>query len=217
MFFLLMAAALGTATIVLPAPGIYRYEVVSGAKTIGKNELNVRRTALGTKIEESGSAHLETGDSSAKSSMLLDQNLNIAAYDASYTSLEQTMKTVVTIAGREATMVAGTDKRIIALGGSSKGFVILDAALVSGFFALPAQMRVRANGDATVLIPGTGASAFIDVIPEDRPARPPEVPQSDESLSFAGELPFVEWFDPRSLVVDEISLPGQNVTIHRAR
>ncbi|GAC1658688.1 MAG: hypothetical protein NVS9B12_11290 [Vulcanimicrobiaceae bacterium] len=125
------------------------------------------------------------------------------------------MKAAVAISGREATITAGTDKRTILLGGSSKAFIVLDAALVSGFFVLPAQMRAYADADTTVLVPGTGESTFLDVIAGNKPARPTDVPQTDASLSFAGEAPFVEWYDPHTLLVDQISLPGQNLTIKR--
>ena len=213
----MLSAALDSAAILAPAPGSYRYEAFINGKTVGKNRLTLIQTANGIKIDESSTANLETGDSKAATTMLLDPNLNITAYTGTYTALDATMKAVVEFNGREATITAGHDKQTIPLGGSSKGFVILDSALVSGFFMLPAQMRANANGDSTVLVPGTGGSAFIDVIPGDKPARPADVPQRDASLSFAGDGPFVEWYDPQTLIVDEVALPGQNLIIKRKR
>ena len=215
MLAFVLAAALDSSVAAMPQPGSYHYEAFSNGKIVGSNTITVSQTPAGTKLMEYGSAHLETGDSKAESTMLLDSNLMLAGYTGNYNALDEQMKAIVTIGDRKATIAAGDDVRSVQLGGSSKGFIILDSAMVSGFFALPAQMRAYKNADTTVLIPGTGSSAFIDVIPDDKPKRPADVPENDASLSFAGEAPFVEWYDPTTLVVDEIQLPGQNLTIRR--
>lgn len=213
MLALLLTLALDSAAVALPPAGTYRYEAFISGKIVGRSKLTVSKTPDGTRVDESASIDLETGSSTADTSMFLDTKAAIDGYRASYTTLDHTMKLAVTFAPREATVVTGTDKQTVALGGSSKGFLILDAALISGFFALPAQMRAFGGGDTTVLVPGTGQSTFLSSIAGDEPVRPSDVPRSDTSLSFAGEAPFVEWFDPQTLVADEVILPGENLII----
>ncbi|MDQ6931285.1 MAG: hypothetical protein M3126_11550 [Candidatus Eremiobacteraeota bacterium] len=217
MLAFMLTVALNSAAVTLPPVGTYRYEAFINGKIIGKSSLTVSKTPAGTKIDESANIDLETGSSKAETSMILDNEATVSGYQAAYTTLERTMKLAVTFDRRDAIMATGTDKQTVPLGGSSKGFVILDAALVSGFFALPAQMRAFGGGDTTVLVPGTGQSTFLSTIGGDTPVRPADVPKSDASLSFAGEAPFVEWFDPHTLVADEVLLPGENLIIKQRR
>jgi len=204
-----------TAGSVAPAPGTYHYSSYLKNKEIGNNTITIVRTATGTKVDERSSASLSGEDSRAQTSMLFDEKLMLAGYHGHYEIAEQTMDATVALADRSATVTAGKDVKTVLLGGTSKGFIVLDAATVAGFVMLPAQMHALGNADATVLVPGTGESSFIDVIPDNTIARPADVPVADVSISFAGASPFLEWFDPQTFVVDEIVIPGQDLIVKR--
>jgi len=194
-----------------PAAGTYRYKAFINGKEVGNNTITIVRTASGTKVDERSSA----GDSRAQTSMFFDDKLMLAGYRGHYEIAEQTMDANVSLADRSATVTAGKDSKTVLLGGTSKGFIVLDASMVAGFVMLPAQMQALGNADTTVLVPGTGESSFIDVIPDNKIARPADVPAADVSISFAGPSPFVEWYDPQTLVVDKIVIPGQDLIVKR--
>jgi len=198
-----------------PGPGTYHYKAYMKNKEVGNSTITIVRTATGTKVDERSSVDLSAGDSRAQTSMLFDDKLMLAGYHGHYGIAEQTMDANVALADRSATVTAGKDKKTVLLGGTSKGFIVLDAAMVAGFVMLPAQMHALGNGDTTVLVPGTGESSFIDVIPDNKIARPADVPATDVSMSFAGPSPFVEWYDPQTFVVDEIVIPGQDLIVRR--
>ncbi|GAC1658690.1 MAG: hypothetical protein NVS9B12_11300 [Vulcanimicrobiaceae bacterium] len=77
MFALIFTAALDSAPVALPGPGTYRYEAFINGKTVGKNRLVVTPATGGVRIDEDASANLETGDSKAQSSMVVDVGMNV--------------------------------------------------------------------------------------------------------------------------------------------
>ncbi|MDP9017900.1 MAG: hypothetical protein M3N19_06250 [Candidatus Eremiobacteraeota bacterium] len=214
---LLFTIAAATSSPTVPPPGVYRYEAFVSGKSAGKAALTVSVVGTGIKLEERSDARTPTGTSSATSMTQLDATLLPIAYHASYTVLDQKMDAAVSFLDRTATVTAGTDTRSFPLGGSSKLFVILDSSLVSGFFILPAQIKALAGADATVLTPGSGGSGFLTVIGGDSPSRPANVPADDVSISFAGDAPFIEWYDPKTMLVDEVLAPGQSLILQRHR
>lgn len=217
MFALILMAALNSPVATAPPAGTYRYAAYQKGKEVGRSTITIVRKATGTNIDERSSVNLDAGDSKAQISMVLDDRLMLASYHGHYEAAEQTMDADVALGDRSATITAGKDVKTVLLGGTSKGFIVLDAGMVAGFAILPAQMHALGNADTTVLVPGTGESSFIDVIPDNNVARPTDVPGNDVSLSFAGPAPFVEWYDPQTFVVDEISIPGQDLTVKRGR
>ena len=196
-------------------PGTYHYTAFQKGKEVGNSTVTVARIATGTKIDERSNVNLAGGDSKAQTAMVLDDHLGLSAYHGHYEAAEQSMDAVITLGTREATMTAGKDIKVVPLGGTSKGFIVLDAGMIAGFAVLPAQMHALNNSDTTVLVPGTGESSFIDVIPDNTVARPADVPTNDLSISFAGPSPFVEWYDPQTYVVDQIAIPGQDLIVKR--
>lgn len=217
MFALILTAALDSSLAIAPPPGTYHYAAYQKGKEVGRSTITIARAPTGTKIDERSSVNLDSGDSQAQTSMLLDDRLLLTGYHGHYDAAEQTMNADVSLGDRSATITAGKDVKTVLLGGTSKGFIVLDAGTVAGFFVLPAQMRALGNADTTVLIPGTGESSFIDVIPDNKVARPADVPAADLSLSVAGPAPFVEWYDPQTYIVDQVSIPGQDLTVKRQR
>lgn len=220
-FFLTLA--LDAASPALPPAGTYRYDAtVAGAKAGGAT-LNVTGKAGGLSIAERATGASDDSDVAIDDVLELDASLMPVAYRAAYKVHDrvldhmQQMQVAVSFATRAASVAAGGDVREFALGGTSKAFVILDSSAVAGFFVLPAQMRAFGGADTTVLVPGLGAEKFLNVIPGDKPARPAGLPAADVSISFAGQAPFVEWYDPLTLVPDRIDVPGASLTLARTK
>ncbi|PZR55997.1 MAG: hypothetical protein DLM50_09255 [Candidatus Meridianibacter frigidus] len=214
---LAFSLALDSAAPSVPPPARYQYEGFIDGKTVGNNSLTLKRGPDEYIVDEKADAHLPTGDQSAATHMTLDNQLRPTDYSATYTVFDEPAKATVSFSDRVATMVMGSDTKTIPMGGSSRSFIVLDTSLVSGYFLLPAQVRAFAGADLTAIIPGQGGSAFLNVIPNDRPARPSDVPAGDVSISFAGEIPFVEWYEPSTLILDELSMPVQNLVVKRRR
>jgi len=127
------------------------------------------------------------------------------------------MPGVVSFNGRSADVTTGGVNRTFQLGGTSKYFVIMDTATMSGFFMLPAQMRAWNDADTTAIVPAVTQEAFLNVLKGVTVQRPASIPAADVSLSLQGEPPFVEWYDPATFIVDEVDFPGQNLRIVRRR
>lgn len=214
---LILTLALDGAAALSPPAGAYRYDAIIDRKSAGRTTVTLANTPQGTKLEEYGESHLPAGDTYTHSTLVLDANLIPGAYRASYKIQDEQMQVVVAFENRSATVTAGSDVRTFALGGSSKSFVILDASMASGFLMLPSQMRAFKDADTTALVPGLGVVTFLSVLQGVTPLRPDRVPPRDVSVSFAGEAPFVEWYDPATLIVDEVDVPGQNLALVRRR
>lgn len=220
---LFLTLALDGAAPAFPPAGSYRYDAVVSGKRAGGATLTVAAKPAGTNIAERATGSSDDSDVAIDDTLELDASLMPVSYRAAYKihdrvldRVEQ-MNVTVAFAPRAATVTAGADAREFALGGTSKTFVILDPSSVAGFFALPAQMRAFGGADTTALVPGLGAEKFLNVIPGDKPARPAGVPAADVSVSFAGQAPFVEWYDPATLVPDRIDVPGASLTIVRVK
>ena len=220
---LFLTLALDAASPALPPAGTYRYDAAVAGKRAGGATVNVTAKGAGLSIAERATGSSDDSDVAIDDTLELDGSLLPVSYRAAYKVHDrildrvQQMDVTVAFAPRTATVRAGGDVRDFALGGTSKAFVILDSSSVAGFFALPAQMRAFAGADTTVLVPGLGAEKFLNVIPGDKPARPAGVPAADVSISFAGQSPFVEWYDPATLVPDRIDVPGASLTITRGK
>lgn len=217
MLSLILTLALDGAAVAAPPAGTYRYDAAINRRSVGGTTVTVSSTPQGLKLVENGASHLPTGDTYTRSTLLLDASLIPIAYSSSYKSEDQQMQASVAFGGRAATVTTGTDKRTFPLGGSSKSFVVIDASTMSGFLMLPSQMRAFKDADATVLVPGLGAESFLSVLSGVTPSRPDKLPAADVSVSFSGDAPFVEWYDPSTFIVDEVDVPGQNLTITRRR
>jgi len=214
-FFL--ALALDGAAVAAPPAATYRYDAAIDRKPVGGSTLTLTTTPRGLKLAESSISHLPTGDTRTQAMMLLDASLVPTSYTSSYKVQDDTMKATVVFDARTAVVTAGGDPRTFQLGGSSKHFVVLDIATASGFLMLPSQMHAWRDADTTALVPALGSVLFLSILHDVQSQRPAGVPPADVSISFAGEAPFVEWYDPATLVVDEIDVPGQKLQIVRRR
>jgi hypothetical protein len=216
MLALIFTLALDTA-VAAPPPGTYRYEAFINKGSVGGTTVTLTNEAQGFKITESSTSHLSTGNMRTNATLLLTPNLIPVTYGSSYKVEEDSMQAETSFDGRTATVTAGNHQQTFQLGGSSKSFIILDNASMAGFLILPAQMRAWNNADTTALVPANVSQLFLSVLHDVASQRPATIPAADVSLSFTGEAPFVEWYDPNTLIVDEVDVPSQNLRVVRRR
>jgi hypothetical protein len=65
-----------------------------------------------------------------------------------------------------------------------------------------------------VLVPAFGQGIPVSIA-RAKPARPAGVPANDVSVSFAGDMPLVIWYDPATFIPDYLAIPSQDLAIVR--
>lgn len=219
---LLVATAAPAAPAPALAPGTYRFNATYQGAPVGGSTLTVTRDASGTTIKESATGSAGGLDFAATATLVLGADLAPTLYDGKYKVMGQDADASVNLTPTTATVkssAAAGGPQTFALDPQSSHFVIIEPGLVSGFFALPAQMQTWSGATVSAIAPAY--SREVPITPEaaasPAPTRPNGVPAGDVPLSVGGHLPFTIWYDPTTLVPDEIVVPSQNATATRVR
>ncbi|HEY5258025.1 MAG TPA: hypothetical protein VIJ12_06535 [Candidatus Baltobacteraceae bacterium] len=216
MLGVLLSLALASSAPATPPDGSYTYQTSAQGST-GSSALVLTHAASGLQVVETASGSIAGVSATASATMMLNADLSPASYVGSYSGAGTNVQTTVTFGANGATETMtglGTAApQTYALGGAGH-FAIVDGALVSGFAILPAQFAAWGNGSIQVVIPIYGRAEPIAVALATLP-RPSAVPKNDVALTVSGSIPFTEWYDPKTLVMDEVEVPSQSVTITR--
>ncbi|HET9342536.1 MAG TPA: hypothetical protein VFO25_06455 [Candidatus Eremiobacteraceae bacterium] len=228
--FGLLACALALATAstnalaaaLAPSDGSYKYSVTRGGAGVGSTIVTVKRAAPSITIHE-----VETFGGVTET---VDESLD--AGDLSPTAYVSTFPVTsdVAVTARVAFYSGGARFTVDTVPGSTDfrvetgttRMVVVDGALATGFLFLPAQIRAQALNIFTVYAPSGAETFYCTINATATPPRPPGLPAPDVPLtvdgsSQSGNTEFVVWYDPTSLVVDEVDVPTQQVTIARVR
>lgn len=212
---------------VAPPNGTYTYLSNLNGQSIGKTTITVARSdspidAL-TLSENSGGSY--NGQSaSAVAKMTLDATLLPTSYAATYSFMGPPIHAALAFNGAQANETSDRGSKSFALAARTSRFVVLDGELFAGYFLVPAQMTSWKDAPATAVAPMFGQATTLTALPP--PAtllRPSGVPASDAAFyggviaPGAGEVNFVEWYDPGTFLVDELDMPAQHVTVVRQR
>jgi hypothetical protein len=214
---ILLAAAAASA--LFPAPATYRYAASMGGQPIGVWSVTVKEQDPGTQIDESSSANFAGMQLAANATLLLGANLAPTKYDGSYRAPGQNPTVSVTLTPSAAT-VSGTltsQPQQLALVPSTDHFVVIEPGLLAGLFALPAQLASWKEAAVTWITPTAARAQALTVNPSAATSRPAGVPAADSVLSIAQPIAVTIWYDPNTLVPDEISVPSQNAVLTRER
>jgi hypothetical protein len=201
-----------------PAPpdGTYTYVVAMNGATIGKNAIAVKRDGSGSVVlTESGTGNMNGQSGAIQDTLTLDPTLAPSAYTA-MASLgdSKAMKSVVSFKGGQAVQSGDVTKRYD-LAADAKHFVLMDFGPFTGFFALPAQMQAWNNPPVIALVPMYAQGFPLTVDASAKPNRPASVPAQDLPLSFNSMVQITMWYDPKTLVVDEVDVPSLGVVVKR--
>ena len=211
--------AVAAASPSFPAPGTYRYTAVLGGQRIGEWSVSVKGDESGTQIDESSSASFAGVQVAATASLALGPDLAPTRYAGSYRTGGQSPTVSVALTPTSATIVGGFggSSRTLALVPNTRHFVVIEPALLAGLFALPAQLQAWGDSPVTWIAPITGQEKSIAKDSENPAGRPSSVPAQDVALAVRGEIPVTIWYDPATLVPDEVIVPSQNAVLTRER
>lgn len=209
----LVAAATAPAA---PADGVYTYTVTVAGESTGKTAITLTHTAGGVQLAESANASLGGSDFSATSNLSLDGTLAPTSYSAVYNPPGRTVHAALAFNGDTANETADNGAQNFTLGAGTKHFVVLDGTLFSGFFILPAQLQAWSKPPVTAVSPMFGRGGAIAVDTALKADRPKGVPAGDVAISVSDPLQFTLWYDPATLIVDELDVPQQSASYVRS-
>lgn len=200
-----------------PPDGTYTYAVTMNGATIGKNAIAVKRDPSSGSIvlTENGSGSMNGQSGTIQDTLTLDSTLAPQAYNA-LASLGDSrgMKSNVMFKNGQALQTGDVNKKYD-LAADAKHFVLMDFGPFTGFFALPAQMLAWNRPPVIALVPMYGQDFPLTVDASAKPDRPVSVPSADLPMTFNSMVQITLWYDPSTLVVDEVDVPAQGVTVKR--
>lgn len=217
MYSLIFALAAATAAPAVPPDGSYTYVSTIPGRGTGQTSVRVSHDGTSVVLDESASGSSDSISGNGTAKMTLDAALTPTSYRATYTFGGSPSDVNVTFNASNATETAAAGTQTFPLGDVARHFVVVDGALLSGYVALPAQMRAWANGPVMGVVPMFGRAFQLAPDSTVQIQRPKTLPAADTALTFSSPVTFTIWFDPNSLVVDEIDVPSQNATIVRKR
>ncbi|HZZ66425.1 MAG TPA: hypothetical protein VFE17_13040 [Candidatus Baltobacteraceae bacterium] len=212
-----LVLSLALAAPLSPPDGTYSYTSMLNGTSIAKTAITVKHSDAGVTLNESGTGSMNGQNGSIADTLTLDATLSPAQY-SSTASLgdSRNMKSTVAFTASEATQTGDVNKKYD-LVADAKHFVLLDLVSFTGFFALPAQMQAWNRTPVIAVVPTYGQGIPLAVDPAMKPARPAGVPAGDAPMSFNTMMAITVWYDPATLLVDEVDVPAQGVTIKRLR
>lgn len=202
-----------------PASGSYSYAAALNGAPVGRWSVTVKQTGDGTEIDENSNASLQGIALGATATLTLAGDLSPSKYAGSYHTLGQNPMVSVTLTPNSASVApaGGGAAQTLALDPSTKHFIVVEEGLLAGLFALPAQLQSWKDTSVTWISPMNAAAVPVPTNPAPPTQRPANVPAADVALALAGQIPVTIWYDPATLVPDEILVPSENAVLTRLR
>lgn len=213
MLSLMLAATLNVAA---PAQGTYTYVTSLNGTQIEKTNVTVTRDASGNIVlAEKGSGFLNGRSGSISDTLTLDQALAPVTYSALASIADsRAMQSTLAFKDGEA-LQSGDVSKSYTLAPDAKHFVVLDFGPVTGYFAFPAQMQAWSDSPVMAIVPLYAQGVPITVDKALKPDRPQGVPASDVAVSVNAPVQFTVWYDPKTLIADEMEAPAEGIVITR--
>jgi hypothetical protein len=213
----MLAAALAAAA-TFPAAGSYRYAASMGGQPIGSWSVNVTNDSGSTRIDEESKASIAGMQLAATASLVLGPDLAPLRYEGHYRTPGQNPNVSVDLTQTSATVVAAfnTAPQQVSLGADTRHFVVIEPGLLAGLFALPSQLDAWKDSAVTWITPTTAQTQPLTT-GAPAAARPSGVPAQDALLSIDHPIAVAIWYDPSTLVPDQIAVPSQNALLIRQR
>lgn len=215
----IVLAALSAGTPFLTA-GVFHYSATLDGNPTGTSTVTVSRSGQSTTVQEKASGTVNGLSVSAVALLTIGADLAPQTYNGTYGS--NGLQTVVTasLSPTSATVISsgsGGQPATFALSGGAAHFVVIEPGLLSGLFALPAEMEAWNDTPVIAIAPSYGRAENLSVDTSAKPQRPNGVPSQDSSVSFNGKLPFTMWYDAATFIPDEIDVASQSIVISRVR
>ncbi|HEY8296992.1 MAG TPA: hypothetical protein VIG32_03105 [Candidatus Baltobacteraceae bacterium] len=201
-----------------PPDGTYSYTETFQGQPAGKTTVTVKRDASSITASESASISAMGHAIAGTNTLTLGAStLAPATYDATYAiDSARTVHARLNVSGSSASEsndLVGPKSFSLATG--VKGFAVVDGGFMSGTMFLPAQEAIAHGAPLLGVVPSFGVSLPISAGAAFKPDRPHGVPAADSVLAVAGQQPFNVWYDPKTMVVDEVDVPSQRSSVLR--
>jgi hypothetical protein len=212
----LLAAIAGAAT--FPAAGTYHYSAAMNGANIGAWSVTVSGDGPGAEIDEDSNASVMGMQLSAKATLLLGPDLAPTKYDGNYRTPGQNPIVSVTLTPTSATVSGAfsSQPQQFSLDPNTHHFIVIEPGLLAGLFVLPAQLSSWKESAVTWITPATAQSQALTTGGPPA-ARPSDVPAGDVQLSIERPVALTIWYDPATMIPDEIAVPSQNAVLRRQR
>lgn len=213
MLSLILAAAIATPA---PADGTYTYVMSLNGSQVLKSAVTVKHDLTGNIVlSESGSGTLNGRSGSISDTLTLDQQLAPLGYSALASLADsRSMQSSLAFKNGQA-LQSGDVTKSYDLAADAKHFIVLDFGPFTGYFALPAQMQAWNDSPVFAIMPMYAQGMPISIDKSITPDRPKTVPSADAQLSVKSPVEFTVWYDPKTLVVDEMDVPSEGVSVTR--
>jgi hypothetical protein len=193
-----------------PAPpdGTYVYDLMVAGQP-STSTITVKHAADGLHITEV----TEISSHAVTSSLVLNaSSLSPLSYAATYdvgTSHPQDISISFTASAAHVATF-GLQTTLAAQSGAPH-LVLIDGAMPSGFFVLPAAAAAARDASLTAINAGALTAIVLSLNRSLSVPRPASVPASDVAVSVISPTAFSVWYDPRTFVMHELDVPLQNV------
>ena len=204
---------------VFPASGTYRYTASMSGQPIGSWSVTVATGTNQTTIDENSNASVMGIQLNATASLVLGPDLAPLRYGGQYRTSTQAPSVSVALTPNSATAVGAmtSQPQQLTLAANTQRFVVIEPGLLAGLFALPAQMAAWKDPTVTWITPATAQAQPLSASTSSSSARPAGLPAQEAVLSIDHPIAVTIWYDPATLVPDEISVPSQNAVLTRVR
>ncbi|MHB8146592.1 MAG: hypothetical protein ACYDGM_04930 [Vulcanimicrobiaceae bacterium] len=215
MFLPLVLAAMPVVMAPSIAAGTYSYRSSIAGQSAGNSTILVTHTATETEIEEQTSGTIGGMDASAKATLVLGADLSPASYTGSYVGAGRSATTTLSVTGSTASLTGPAGPQAFTLLAPATHFVVIDGALLAGFMALPAQMQAWSDAPIDAIAPVYGRAVSLTAEAAVAAVRPTGVAANDVALAIGGPYPFTLWYDPATLITDQLDVPSQGIVVTR--
>jgi hypothetical protein len=198
-----------------PPNGTYTYATAWNGSN-AKTKITVTRDAGGDLVlSENGAGAMNGQSGNIVDTLMLAPTLVPISYSSLASIADsRNMRSFVTFKDQQAVQT-GDVAKTYDLVADARHFVVLDFGPFSGFFALPAQVQAWGTSPLLAIVPTFAQGIPISVDPAMDPSRPKSVPAGDAQISVKSPMAFTVWYNPKTLVVDEMDVPSQNFTVTR--
>lgn len=202
-------AAVAQQTAPAPPDGTYYYDLsVAGQSTT--STVKMERKSDGIHITDNSDlmGHVVTA-----TLVLNSASLAPASYAATY-DVGTTHPQDVTISFGTSVASVNTfgQQTTLAAQSGAPHMVLLDGALPSGFFVLPAEAAAARDTSLTAINAGGLEAIVVSLNRSIAVPRPAGVPSGDVAVSVVSPTAFSIWYDPKTFVMHELDVPLHNVT-----
>lgn len=196
-------------TAAAPPDGTYTYDLTVAGQS-STSTIIVKRQADGIHITENS----EIESHVVSSALVLNlTSLAPAAYTATYdvgTSHSQDLS--IAFGANVASVTTFGQQTVLAAQPGAPHLVVLDGAMPTGFFVLPAAAAAARDTSMTAINAGALTAIAVSLNRNLSIPRPAGVPDGDVAVSVVSPTAFSVWYDPHTFIMHELDVPLQNVT-----